>query len=133
MAPAKLSLRIDLPNGSRLGPGKVALLEAVRRSRSIAAAARAEDMSYRRAWLLVDDLNHAFSEPVVETFPGRSQGAGAALTPFGERLVAIYRAAERRCAKAAEVPIAEIVGACDRSYVRDSLTRSRGKAPGGAA
>ncbi len=133
MAAAQLSIRIDLPNGSRLGPGKMALLESVRSSRSISAAARAQDMSYRRAWLLIDDLNHAFAEPVVETFPGRSQGAGAALTPFGERLIAVYRAAERRCAKAAQGTIAEIAGACNPSYTRENLTRSRKKAAGRVA
>ena len=101
MTTSRLSLRIELPNGSRLGPGRVALLESNGQRRSIAAAAaRDHEMSYRRAWLLVDDLNRAFAEPVVETFPGRSQGAGAALTTFGERLVALFRATERRAAKA---------------------------------
>lgn len=128
MADAVISLRIDLPNGSRIGPGKVALLESVRRHRSISAAARDQAMSYRRAWLLIDDLNHAFSEPVVETFPGRSQGSGAALTALGERLIAAYRVAERQCEKAAAGPLAEIAAACDRSYASFTRGRSRRKA-----
>lgn len=126
---AKLSIRIDLPNGARLGPGKIALLESLQRLRSISAAAREHDMSYRRAWLLVDDLNHAFGESVVQTFPGRSQGAGAMLTPFGERLVAVYRAAERRCARAADAALVEIVAASSSSYAADDVSRPLKKAP----
>ncbi|MFN8722426.1 MAG: winged helix-turn-helix domain-containing protein, partial [Rhodospirillales bacterium] len=65
----RLSLRIDFPDGVRLGPGKVALLEAIGRTRSISAAGRSLGMSYRRAWLLVDAVNRAFEEPVVVTRP----------------------------------------------------------------
>jgi molybdate transport system regulatory protein len=133
MTAGKLSIRIDLPNGARLGPGKIALLESLHRLRSISAAAREHDMSYRRAWLLVDDLNHAFGEAVVVTFPGRSQGAGAALTPFGEKLVAVYRAAERRCKKAADAAVTEIADACNCDYVADPVTRSPKKAAGRAS
>lgn len=132
MSVSRLSLRIELPNGSRLGPGKVALLEAIGQRRSIAAAARDHEMSYRRAWLLVDDLNRAFAEPVVETFPGRSQGAGAALTTFGERLVALFRATERRAAKAAAPSLREIAEASNPRYAAGDLTRT-GKKSGGRA
>ena len=120
-----LSLRVDLPNGSRLGPGKIALLESVRERRSIAAAARDHDMSYRRAWLLIDDLNRAFAEPVVATFPGRSQGAGAALTPFGERLIGIYREAEQRARAAAGSLLADIGDACGHEYIPSGVIRKR--------
>lgn len=127
MTAPRLSLRIDLPNGSRLGPGKIALLEAVQRRRSISAAARDLDMSYRRAWLLIDDVNRAFSDTAVATFPGRSQGSGAELTPFGERLIAMYRTAERRCIKAASGSIEEIVAASDATYEREGTTRTAKK------
>jgi molybdate transport system regulatory protein len=112
----RLALRIELPNGARLGPGKIALLESLRRHRSIAAAAREHGMSYRRAWLLVDNLNRAFSEPVVATFPGRSQGAGASLTAFGERLVSLYRSAEQQALQAAAEPLGELTAASDARY-----------------
>ena len=128
MSTPSLSLRIELPNGSRLGPGKVALLESICQLRSIAAAARDNDMSSRRAWLLIDDLNRAFSEPVVETFPGRSQGAGAALTTFGERLVALFRATERRCTKAAAPSLREIGEASRMGYAAGELKRTGKKA-----
>lgn len=105
-----LSLRIDFPDGVRLGPGKVALLEAIGRTRSISAAGRSLDMSYRRAWLLVDAVNRAFEEPAVVTHPGRRDG-GAELTPFGARLVALYRTVERRAAEASAPALAELAAA----------------------
>jgi molybdate transport system regulatory protein len=122
MPAPRLSIRIDLPNGSRFGPGKIALLDTVKRRRSISAPARALDMSYRRAWLLIDDMNPAFSQAVVETFPGRSHGARAALTPFGERLIEIYRAAERRALKATDGALTEIGEAASSNYQADPAT-----------
>lgn len=86
------------------------------RHRSISAAARDLNMSYRRAWLLIDDLNRAFHEPAVATFPGRSQGGGAELTAFGARLVALYRAAERRCVATAEGPLEELLAVSNADY-----------------
>lgn len=127
ITPATLSFRIDLPNGSRLGPGKIALLESVRDKGSIAAAARDLDMSYRRAWLLIDDMNRAFAEPVVITYPGRSQGMGAQLSAFGGKLVALYREAERTAAIAAGDAVGEITRALNRQYTPGALTRSRPK------
>ncbi|MFN8928297.1 MAG: winged helix-turn-helix domain-containing protein [Rhodospirillales bacterium] len=106
----RLSLRIDFPDGVRLGPGKVALLEAIGRTRSISAAGRSLGMSYRRAWLLVDAVNRAFEEPVVVTRPGRRDG-GAELTALGARLVALYRTVERRAAEASAGALAELAAA----------------------
>jgi molybdate transport system regulatory protein len=90
----KLSLRLDFSPGGRLGPGKVALLEAIAQTGSISAAGRAMAMSYRRAWLLADALNHMFREPLVEAQPGGSKGGGAHLTALGHDVVAHYRAVE---------------------------------------
>lgn len=89
-------LRIDFPPGERLGHGKIQLLELVASTGSISAAGRAMDMSYRRAWLLVDALNHMFTQPVIESQRGGKQGGGAALTEFGEALLNRYRLMEKR-------------------------------------
>ncbi|MDP3488909.1 MAG: LysR family transcriptional regulator [Phenylobacterium sp.] len=96
----KISLKFDFANGERLGPGKVDLLEQVRDHGSIAAAGRAMGMSYRRAWLLIDRLNHMFLEPVVVTQLGGRGGGAAGLTPFGEDVVACYRALQAKTAAA---------------------------------
>ncbi|PWC32014.1 winged helix-turn-helix domain-containing protein [Azospirillum sp. TSO22-1] len=91
----RLRLRIDfIPNGS-LGPGKIQLLEAIRTTGSISAAARTLGMSYRRAWLLIDDLNRIFREPVVSAAVGGKHGGGSELTESGNTLIDQYRAIER--------------------------------------
>ena len=94
MADVRLTLRIDLGPDQALGPGKIRLLEAIRKTGSISRAGRSLSMSYRRAWLLVDDMNRCFREPVIVTQPGGARGGGAALTPFGAVLIAKYRAIE---------------------------------------
>lgn len=93
--PAVLSLRMRFDDQARLGPGKIALLEGIDRTGSIAAAGRAMGMSYRRAWLLVDAVNAMFDEPVVVTASGGAHGGGSTLTPLGASLVAAYRQVER--------------------------------------
>ena len=95
MTENRLSIRIDLVNGDRIGPGKIALLEGIRATGSISAAARKLDMSYRRAWLLVEQINAALRAPAVAAATGGRQGGGAALTPTGEQVVALYRTIER--------------------------------------
>ena len=89
-------LRIDFPPGERLGHGKIELMELIVETGSISAAGRAMDMSYRRAWLLVDALNHMFRQPVIESQRGGKQGGGAALTAFGAELLDRYRGMEKR-------------------------------------
>jgi molybdate transport system regulatory protein len=96
----ELNIRLDLPGHGRIGPGKIELLRQIRVCRSISAAARAMDMSYRRAWLLVEDLNGVFIEPVVEKWLGGTSRGGAMLTPAGERLVASYETLMQRAAEA---------------------------------
>ncbi|MGR9248454.1 winged helix-turn-helix domain-containing protein [Rhizobium leguminosarum] len=88
-------LRISFPDEDRLGHGKMELLEHIRQTGSISAAGRAMDMSYRRAWLLVSEMNRMFDEQVVESQRGGQKGGGAALTPFGEELLARFRRMER--------------------------------------
>ena len=101
MAAARLSIRIDLASGDRIGPGKIALLEAIRSTGSISAAARSLGMSYRRAWLLVEEVNDALLEPAVTAETGGRSGGGAALTAAGNKVIDLYRAIEARARSAA--------------------------------
>jgi molybdate transport system regulatory protein len=102
---ARLKLTVVLGSGARIGPGKVALLESVRATGSIAAAGRAMGMDYKRAWLLVDSLNRAFGEPAVERVTGGAKGGRATLTDFGEELLARYT---RLQAAASELAAADL-------------------------
>ena len=111
---ARLTLRLDFAPGQAIGHGKIRLLEAVRDHGSISAAGRTMGMSYRRAWLLVDDLNRCFREPLVAAQVGGVKGGGASLTPFGRGVVAHYRAIEQAAATAG----ADHVGALAASLAK---------------
>ena len=104
-SPLKPVLRIDFPPGERLGHGKIELMELIVETGSISAAGRAMDMSYRRAWLLVDALNHMFRQPVIESQRGGKQGGGAALTAFGTEVLERYRGMEKRMNEALRADI----------------------------
>src|SRR5882672_12449246 len=96
-----LSVRIDLDAEGRIGPGKIQLLEQIREHGSISAAGRAMEMSYKRAWDLVDEINRICRQSAVEPQTGGKNGGGAVLTPFGTSLVKRYRKIERNAASAA--------------------------------
>ena len=91
---ARLKLSVIFDSGARVGPGKARLLESVRETGSISAAAREMGMSYKRAWVLLDSMNAAFAEPVIRAAPGGRHGGGARLTAFGEGVLARYRRME---------------------------------------
>jgi molybdate transport system regulatory protein len=90
-----LSVRIDLSPERRIGPGKIQLLENIGSCGSIAAAGRAMNMSYKRAWDLVDEINRICKRAVVKRWEGGKGGGGAMLTQFGTSLVSRYRKVER--------------------------------------
>jgi len=108
MSAPRLSIRLDLPTG-RIGPGKIQLLELIAREGSIAAGGRALNMSYRRAWELVNELKQILGAPVVNVAVGGAKGGGATLTPLGESLIAHYRRIEAAAAKASEAEVAALV------------------------
>lgn len=111
MSDTRLTLRVDFGSNRSIGPGKVRLLEAIDNTGSISQAGRALGMSYRRAWLLIDDMNQCFNEAVTTARPGGSQGGGAELTPFGKQLIRSYRAIEGAASGAAKSWLGDLEGA----------------------
>ena len=112
-----LSIRLDLTSGDRIGPGKIGLLEAIRDTGSISAGARKLGMSYRRAWLLVDEINAALQKPAVASTTGGRQGGGAVLTPVGNKIIQIYRSIEAAARKSAGGEFRAV----------EKITRTKGK------
>jgi molybdate transport system regulatory protein len=95
-----LTLRVLAGDFPAIGPGKARLISLIDSSGSISAAAREMEMSYRRAWQLVDALNSSFAEPIVTTAVGGKRGGGAAVTPFGKRIVEEYYRMESKASAA---------------------------------
>ncbi|REC95490.1 winged helix-turn-helix domain-containing protein [Kushneria indalinina] len=89
-------LRLVFEGGLVLGPGKIDLLEAIRDTGSISAAARQTNISYRKTRHLIDALNTAFSQPLVRSSKGGASHGGAHLTALGQELVARYRHVEQQ-------------------------------------
>jgi molybdate transport system regulatory protein len=92
-------IRIKAGKDIALGPGKVDLLEAIERTGSISAGARELGLSYRRAWDLVDTMNHSFKHPLVTRIKGGKGGGGAQLTAEGRDILDLYRTMETKALK----------------------------------
>jgi molybdate transport system regulatory protein len=103
----RLTIRIDFDH-CQLGPGKVRLLELVDTYGSITASGKMMDMSYRKAWLLIDELNSMFVSPLVETRPGGRGGGNARLTLLGRAVVQLYRSIEQEAHETAATRLREL-------------------------
>lgn len=108
-AMTRLKLRI-LFDASMLGPGKVELLALIRDTGSISAAGRRMAMSYKRAWMLVEEMNAAFAEPLVISSRGGSGGGGAHLTDAGAEVLRLYGAIVEEAMAASAERIAQLEG-----------------------
>ncbi|MEP6547328.1 MAG: LysR family transcriptional regulator [Gammaproteobacteria bacterium] len=108
--------RVDFGGGCSVGIGKIELLEGIARSGSLSQAARGMRMSYRRAWLLLEDLNQSFEQPVAHASVGGRGGGGVVLTAFGASLVAGYRRLE--------ASLQPLVGACLQDIAQHIKTSS---------
>lgn len=112
----KTTIRIDFDIGVRLGPGKAQLLELIEEHGSIRAAGASIGMSYRRAWLLSDEINRMFREPSIFTRHGGKSGGGAGLTEFGRELLSRYRRMEATMLKAADEDLAWLSSNIDTAF-----------------
>ena len=105
----RLRLRVHF-GPTMLGPGKADLLELIDQTGSISAAGRAMKMSYKRAWTLVDEMNSAYSTPLVISARGGIDGGGAHLSETGRRVLGLYRSMMARVEAAAAEDIATLQG-----------------------
>lgn len=103
-----LHLRLMVGREVKIGPGKADLLEGIEQTGSIAAAGRQMQMSYKRAWYLLDTLNQCFQEPLVQTRKGGRGAGGTTLTPMGKKVLALYRNIEARARRATHRDLAAL-------------------------
>jgi molybdate transport system regulatory protein len=103
-----IKFRVYFDADTMLGPGKADLLQGILETGSIAAAGRRMGMSYKRAWYLVDTLNHYFSEPLVHAMKGGKAGGGASLTPTGHLVLEAYRRMQAKVADAIRDDVAHL-------------------------
>jgi molybdate transport system regulatory protein len=109
-ARVRFRLRVTEGDAIAIGPGKIALLEAVGRTGSITAAAKSLDMSYRRAWLLLDELNRSLRVAAVDSTKGGAAHGGSELTDAGRELIALYRRIEQTAMQACSDDIRRMLG-----------------------
>ncbi|MBL0919285.1 MAG: LysR family transcriptional regulator [Hydrogenophaga sp.] len=109
-AQAAFRLRVTLDDVIAIGPGKVTLLEAVQQTGSITAAAKSIGMSYRRAWLLLDELNGSLRSPAIESAKGGAAGGTTTLTEVGQEVVSLYRHIEQTAASACATDLRRLLG-----------------------
>ena len=105
-----IRFRIDFTDTVNLGPGKIELLETIRKLGSLSKAARALGLSYRRAGLLLESLNRSFDAPCTVATTGGPGGGGAQVTEFGKLLVERYKRLEKRISRIGGECLSEIAG-----------------------
>ena len=115
---ARIHVSLSLPNGGRLDEADIALVETLRKCRSILGASKLMGLSYRKTWLMADALNRTFETKVIETFPGR-RGGGTEVTAFGERIVALFRSVERRSSSAAAATLGELTASLNWAFAAE--------------
>lgn len=125
MARIRFGVYLD-KDGPKLGPGKIELLRAVREHGSISAAARSMGMAYRHAWLLLDELNRVFAEPVISSTTGGPGGGGAQLTAWGAELIERFEQMTRLATSSVDEHLAALQA---RLAVREPGGARRRRAP----
>jgi molybdate transport system regulatory protein len=109
-AAPSLFIRVKFGDLGFIGPGKAQLLELIERHGSISAAGRAMGMSYRRAWMIIEELNTVFIAPLVAKQTGGSGGGGAVLTDLGREVTEGYRRIESAAARCAAEELTMLAG-----------------------
>jgi molybdate transport system regulatory protein len=106
---ARFRIRVTAGDVIAVGPGKIDLLEAIGETGSITAAAKSLDMSYRRAWLLLDELNTSLRKPAVDSAKGGLHGGGSEITETGRQLIALYRRVEETAARSCQADLTRLL------------------------
>ena len=95
----KIKSRIWIEHDDKvlLGKGRISLLKAIEETGSLSKAAKSMNLSYKKAWHLVDSINRASKNPVTINSIGGKGGGGSELTDYGKSLISAFEAINKNC------------------------------------
>lgn len=104
----KSRIWIELDGKEFLGEGKVRLLKAINETGSLSKAAKSLDISYKKAWHLMNTINKTTKKPVVINSIGGKGGGGTELTPYGTSLIGVFEDINKNCWEFLDVQLEKI-------------------------
>ncbi|UNY97631.1 winged helix-turn-helix domain-containing protein [Zhouia spongiae] len=93
----KSRIWIEADDHVLLGHGRVKLLKSIEEYGSLSKAAKSLNMSYKKAWDLIDAINKSSEKPVVETAIGGKNGGGTNITKYGKKLIEAFEEINKKC------------------------------------
>jgi molybdate transport system regulatory protein len=93
----KSRIWIEVDGTPFLGNGRIQLLKAVNQTHSMSSAAKSLNMSYKKAWRMLNEINASAKEPVLDKKIGGKDGGGTHLTPYGEELILRFENLNAAC------------------------------------
>lgn len=88
---------IETEEGILISEGRIQLLKLIAETGSLNKAAKAMNISYQKAWKLIDASNKASKQPLIATQIGGNKGGGTVLTPYGQSLIESFEAINKSC------------------------------------
>lgn len=80
-----------------LGEGRVQLLKAIEQTGSLSKASKILNLSYKKAWHLLDSINQSAKNPVTINTIGGKDGGGTILTNYGKTLIRVFDDINQNC------------------------------------
>jgi molybdate transport system regulatory protein len=95
----KIKSRIWIENEDNvlIGEGRVSLLKAIEETGSLSKAAKSLNLSYKKAWRLMDSVNKSAKQPVTINSIGGKGGGGTILTDYGKSLITAFDTINKNC------------------------------------
>ena len=104
----KSRIWIEADDNVLLGEGRVRLLKAIEKTGSLSKAAKSINISYKKAWTMMDAVNKSAKKPVTESSVGGKGGGGATLTEYGKKLIETFDDINKNCWKHLDQQIEKI-------------------------
>jgi molybdate transport system regulatory protein len=95
----KSRIWIEVDDKVFLGEGRIKLLKSIKKTQSLSRSAKELEMSYKKAWNLIDSVNKNSKLPIVEKKSGGKGGGGTVLTAHGEKIIETFDTINSNCWK----------------------------------